>query len=1013
MYFAQNSTKFIIGILTFLLLLCVLASTAFAENLSIRTGEHDKYSRIVFEWKEAFTYTMKKSSETQLNLKFSKAAQVDVSHLNAHADSNILKVSITEQSPLTLSISIPEGSKYRALKAGGKKLILDIYSPKSGKPQRNKEKKTQEKTAYSTKKPVHASPPSQKHLKSADNAASEKLSAQLPKEAHVDAMPRSIPEKTPKKIHEPLKPLQKIGKLMDTNMITVSATKSMGMSVFENNGYLWLIVDKEDLFVRPQAAGTKADILSKAEKFEIKGGQAFRIKLPGQSNITIDGSGLLWRIKLSPLHDGAEARAKNKPALPKNIAGMGAHSGGGKVFWPIIGALSIMDVIDPRTGEPLKTVSVREARSFAGAPRHFVEFDVLESYAGITIRPKVDDLQVTIVRGGLEITRPGGLHLLPQEKIATAIPYKSPKGESGTKKRKIIYHFAEWEMGGTKNLDESRSATLAALPGMGEGAKLEKLITLGKMYLANGLGAEALGFFNFAQIEMPELGQNPGFLAMRGAAKILNWESEDGFNDLLASGLAEYDDVSYWKAFALADLSDWTQAGDVMPEDIKPIYGYPDALRNRLALGLAEVALRDGNLDQAQEFLDLVAESEESLLLPQKSAFKYLKGEFERQQGNVEKTYEYWEALIEGDDDLYRAKAGLAHTRLKIDENKLDPDKAIDTLERLRYSWRGDELETQVNYWLGRTYFEGDSFLKGLRIMRDSASIAPTPQYARDITEEMGEVFSNLYLGDKLNQISALDAVALYEQFSELVPSGQRGDDIIENLSHYLVNANLLTRAGSLLEHQIDHRLNDEESVRVGIRLAFIRLLDDNQKRALKTLDIVEHKLSTLAEDYPKEEVALDIIMLRIQALSEMDQPDKALGLLEMLNHTPEVNRLRADVAWNARYWDDAADALKDVITDEKISLTRPLTKDQSTLLLNRSIALNLDGDRIAISNIREKYTDLMEQTEKARLFEVITRARQNAQLADRETLLSSISEVDLFKGFMESYRKMLKTEED
>ena len=268
-------------------------------------------------------------------------------------------------------------------------------------------------------------------------------------------------------------------------------------------------------------------------------------------------------------------------------------------------------------------------------------------------------------------------------------------------------------------------------------------------------------------------------------------------------------------------------------------------------------------------------------------------------------------------------------------------------------------------------------------------------------------------MGKKLNDISAIDAVALYEQFSELVPTGDRGNQIIEKLSHYLVKANLLTRAGALLEHQIDHRLEEEEAVRVGIRLAAIRLLDDKQKRALKTLDVVNRKLSNLPEDYPKEEQALEIAMLRIQALSEMDEPDQALDLLEELDNSPEVNQLRADVAWNARYWDEAADALKNVIDDESISLTRPLTKEQTLLILNRAIALNLDSDRIAISNIREKYSALMEQTDKSRIFEVITRARQNAKLADRETLLSSISEVDLFKDFMESYNKALKVDEE
>ncbi|MCD8519811.1 MAG: hypothetical protein LRY57_00560, partial [Alphaproteobacteria bacterium] len=119
-----------------------------------------------------------------------------------------------------------------------------------------------------------------------------------------------------------------------------------------------------------------------------------------------------------------------------------------------------------------------------------------------------------------------------------------------------------------------------------------------------------------------------------------------------------------------------------------------------------------------------------------------------------------------------------------------------------------------------------------------------------------------------------------------------------------------------------------------------------------------------------------------------------------------DVNRLRADIAWQAGYWDDASYALQDVINDEDIKLTRPLTDPQADIILQRALALNLSGDRIGLANMREQYTEAMTQTSKAKLFEVVTRARQSAGLADRETLMSAVSEVDLFKGFLESYKK-------
>ena len=45
-----------------------------------------------------------------------------------------------------------------------------------------------------------------------------------------------------------------------------------------------------------------------------------------------------------------------------------------------------------------------------------------------------------------------------------------------------------------------------------------------------------------------------------------------------------------------------------------------------------------------------------------------------------------------------------------------------------------------------------------------------------------------------------------------------------------------------------------------------------------------------------------------------------------------------------------------------------------------------------------------MKRTTRARLFEVISRSRQNTIIADQETLRSIVSEVDMFKDFLDEY---------
>ena len=648
------------------------------------------------------------------------------------------------------------------------------------------------------------------------------------------------------------------------------------------------------------------------------------------------------------------------------------------------------------------------AAQYAGPAMEYVDFRTLESAAGIAIVPKVDDLEVKVTAKGVEISRPGGLALTSETAVAAAFAAAQRKREKeGQPDTKRVFDFQNWQMGGVDALVQNNSIIMAGLNGLEDTAKVEGVMTLAKMYLANAQGSEALGFLAYVADELPALAENPQFIALHAAAEALDWKSEEAFAGFSAESLDEFEEIGYWKAFVLADLGDWVQAADFLPASMETFYEYPENIFNRMAPVLAEVALRDGNVKQADKILKVIEENKQSLFMSQASALDYLKGESARQRGKADETKKLWEPLTVGKDDLYRAKAGLALTRLQVEKKELTPEKSVDNLERLRYAWRGDELEAQIGYWLGRTYFDIGQYSKGLTIMRESAVLAEGGDLGARINAEMTEEFANLFIGPKLEEVSPLDAAALYEEFAPLLPAGPQSDKVVQRLAERLVQGDLLARAGDLLVKQIENRLTGIEAYEVTTRLAAIYLLDGQAKKALKAVDTAEQKLKALPPEQQTLTRLREVALLRARAISREGRPDQALALLKDLEKTPDTNRLRADIAWNAAYWDDAAEALEDVIIDQNISLTRPLDPEDTTLVLHRAVALNLASDRIALANMREKYSDPMAQTDKARIFEVITRPRQSATLADRETLMGIVSEVDLFADFLKSYKSV------
>jgi predicted negative regulator of RcsB-dependent stress response len=1021
--FSKNRIKICTYFYTVAMLVLSMSTAHANDVVTMRSGEHKTYSRLVFDWAVPFDYDSKKEEES-LTVSFTKPAQLDSSKISIQTQSNIAGLLVLSNDPLRIKIGLPKASKFRVLKTSGK-LIVDVYNPPKGKIKRNilsvKDlSKPKEKTQKVQSKPTDTGLTNEDKVDAAGISVGDVKaeSESTPLESVAQEKLLKNPEVTPPRTAIDFSQLNfsapKRHRVSGDNLISISSTGALALAAFELRDSLIIVTDRNDIIIKPQIGGPDADHVEPFEKLAGQTAQSFRANRLDGAHYEGKGGGLLWRLTVSD---------KPKNTAPASPLRKGATEGafrGGSVFYPLENAFSVLDFKDPLTGGMYKIVSVDDAKSSIDHAASFVEFDVLRSPFGMAIHPKVDDLKIDISPSGVTISRPKGLAILPEDvMMSTRSSQEDILSQAGLDDPDFpqIYRFASWAKASSVNgkfevghLHKRKIATLSKLGGLSKGRRVESIIGLAREYLSHGYGAEAVGFVRYAENEVPELVQNPEFLALRGAARIFNNNDKAGFRDLLSSNLSGYKDVDYWKAVAVSHLGDWQQAGEIMPKDFSPLQSYPPMIRKFLTFGLSEIALRSGDNANARRLLKILEADKKNMSEHQLAAYDYLKGELYRQKDELEKTEKLWSDLAKGSDDFYRTRAGLALTRLHIESGGLKTGEAIDRLERLRYSWRGDDLETQVNFWLGRTYFEAEKFIKGLKIMRGAAELASTPEERKAITSEMVDVFVDLYTSDKLDEVSALDAAAVYEQFTELLPRDERGDAVIENLAQHLVKANVLTRAANLLGTQIKMRLNeakdDAHAARVGLLLASIYLRDNKPEETLRMLRQVEDRLEMVPQDQQefKDRAIADILIFRAKALADRQEYQRALELLERVELSPKVNSLRAEIAWEAQYWDDAAYALNDVVLDQNISLTRPLSALQEDLILNRAVALNLMDDRIGLANWREKYSVLMSQTNKTRLFDVVTRPRQNAGLADRETLLNSVSEVDLFKNFLDSY---------
>lgn len=944
------------------------------DAVNVRASAKDDYTRIVFEWPKPPSYVTDKTS-SELTLKFQSAASFK---LEGQAPTGLPRVtSYKTPDSKTAVIGFTAGQDVRHFEIGNR-IIVDIRGPA---------------------KAAAPAPAAQKE------------------DTKKEATPITRTE-APKAVATPAIKVDKVAAVPEEKVATgaplqiqMTSTEMMGISVFKRFGNLWIVTDAADYALSPQISGEGAKKFGTFERIPLKEATAFRLALPEDRPFHVEGGGLVWKI----IADGKAAADKPTEFTRKEDAAQKSIN----LLWPVPTARRVIEINDPIVGDVLKVVTVDSSKLFSGDVHEFAEFGSLPSFAGMAIASKIDDLDVKKTPEGVLITAVNGISVSPESDTAFlqaptlptkpavvpdpaaagAVPQVEEKTELVPGAR--IFKFGDWKMGDANAVEQNRRILMSGLSAKDNQAKAQDLLKLAKMELAHSRGPEAGGYLDLAEQFLPDLKETPEFTALKSASNAMSGNNEEGLRGFSSESLKVFPEVALWKAYTLAGLEDWKQASDVLPADFETLAGYPDDVRIPMALTLTEVALRDGDLNKAEQLIKMAEGNR--LILPHKAALDYMKGEALRQQGKIDEAEKLWGKLKDGADDLYRAKAGLALTTLQLERKQLKPAEGIDRLEGMRYAWRGDELEASINYRLGQLYIANKDPLKGLALLRQAASLSPASEQSKKITDEMTATFAKLFEPNRIKDINPVDAISLYNEFSSLSPPGPARDRIVRQLADRLVEADLLPRAANLLQAQVDSgKLIGADGAITAVRLASIYVQDSKPDKAQMALDKATGFLGATT-DQPG--LKRQISILRAEALSEQKKPEEAFAVLAGLEQNEEVLRLRADIGWSNQRWQDAADSLEALVQVSQISPTRPAGDEESNLLLNWAVALYLADNRYVLANLREKYSTAMAASPKASQFEVVTRPRQSALLADRDTIDAIIEETEIFKGFVDSSR--------
>lgn len=929
------------------------------ETVTVRLGQHKDYTRLVFDFTRLVPYKVSHQG-TRLRLDFNSAATPALPRTRGAQISGLKQVPADGQ--MALEATVPAQAKINHYRLDHK-IVIDVYAPRA-----SSTPPAQAKTPAAVKTPPPASPPPPP----VEPVAATPAPAQ--------ASPVETPPPAPTTAQQP-------PAIVEDTVITLSTVEPAAMAVFSRNNQLWLALDTSTASIPPEVRGGMAAFLGSPRALKFQGGTAYRFTLPPDMNLSVTKRDLGWQVTLSSRPKAGLSRnqmnidydeASRKARLMTELKNMGR----------------ILHFRDPDAGDEIFAVPVNMPDQRIERPLRTPDLEIIPSALGLALAPRADGIRVTRLGDYVTITSPQGILVTPGTVGLTAV---LPTREESDERPARLFDFPNWRQGGIERLllnkrDIEKAIGAARTPDQ----KAEAYMKLAVLYFANTFGPEALGALRLAAAENERLLHNPGFLALRGAAAVLAGHYDDAFKDLSHPLLQGQPEISLWEGYAAAATEQWRKASRAFPNDNHLLAEYPESIAVPFTIYMAESALRLGHTETARNLLSTLNASAAGLDSRYRAALNYLAGEAARQEGKFEEAITFWSPVAGGRDRLYHAKASLAKAELLLQEDRITLDEAIDRVENLRFAWRGDGLEVAILHTLGQLKIRRGQYLSGLQDMRTAVVLARgNLEDTTPITHDMARAFYDLYVDGLAHKLPALEAVAIFTDFANLMPAGQDGARATLNFADFLVRIDLLERAAGLLENQVrDRSVPPTELYAVGKRLAAIHLLDGKPAQALSALNRTEIPNPPATERDER-------LLLRARALSESNQHQQAIAVLNNL-YSPAALRLKADIHWRARNWTQAGAALSALLPLDPPPKLDPQTAE---LVLNAAVAYRLGNNRAGAAEMRQTWGSLMAATPYKDVFNVVTRQSGKTELADRETLLKIASEVDIFKNFLENYK--------
>ena len=632
---------------------------------------------------------------------------------------------------------------------------------------------------------------------------------------------------------------------------------------------------------------------------------------------------------------------------------------------------------DPDAGDALYVVTAqRPVRGFIKR-QDLVDLSLLESAHGIAIRPNSDEVGVEVGAEKVILGKKGGLTLSPvdisAERAPTAVrPVFSPEG---------------WRKGQSENFMARQSELIAAISAVEPALRSLPRLDLAQFYMSRAMYHEAKAVTDL-MLSDPLNKEESGALIMHAIASILIGRPAQGLKDLANPVIGNSHDSQLWKALAFARQGKWADAREKfknvefaiasLPLDIQRIVTM-DAMR-------ASLEVKDyAGASKRRSELEVVGVPPEAA-----PGFAVLRGRLAEALGHDKDALDDYKLAVASSDRPAAAEAKQLEIALRQKRDEIGKEEALRELETLSMTWRGDAVEVKTLQMLSRMYAESGRYRDALTAARTATRLQPNAEASRQAQDLASELFTQLFLGPKGDELPPVEALGMFYEFRELTPIGRRGDELIRRLADRLASIDLLDQAAELLQYQVDHRLEGAARAQVAARLSMIYLA--NRKPDMAITALRASRISDLSGELRQQR-----LLLEARAQSDVGRHDLALDIVSNVSGR-EVLRLRSDIFWAARRWRESAEQIE-LYYGERFRDFKPLNAVEKSDIIRAAVGYALADDSIGLSRFREKYAPLMSESADRLAFDIASKpaAASSAEFAEIAKLAASVDTLDGF----------------